>query len=328
MADDPSSTPTPTPSDALTSALLNMVQSASSPDIFKAQVMILRRLALEGNIIPSRIPAPRNISEIGGYINLLNTLSEPAMREQMLAGILGVAGPNPPLGWLSSAAPLSLVPLPNDRPAGPFQAAIPLTFAVRSDFSNALQSALNNLHAQGCMLPLMSNIYPLPTSAPNAQPPDDALPYLGRTLDIVPATALNDPSTDPVALARTAGSSDPYLPVARVISPGSVAVTPANWEALKCDATKCTPVTLNNASYVPIGPVLAAAGFYQASPPPQPSSILSTGWSHFTNLTGLVTGTTRLGDELSLLYNLSDINSSVFANSLNWVWDGTKFAKP
>ncbi|MDE3181611.1 MAG: hypothetical protein KGM47_18350 [Acidobacteriota bacterium] len=320
---NPSTTPT---GDALTGALLDMVKSASSPDVFQAQMMLLRRLALEGSVIPSRVQAPQNISQIGCYVNLLETLSEPAMREQMLAGILGVAGPNPPLGWLASAPPLSMISLPNDRPEGAFQPAIPLAFAVRSDFAGALQAGLKTLHDQGCQLPLLSNAYPLPPSAVNTQPPADVLPYLGRTLDVVPAAALNDPTADPVAMARAAGSSDPYKLVARVIAPGTVAVAPANWDALKCDATKCTPVTMNNASFAPIAPILNGAGFYQTSPPPQPASLATPGWGHFTNVTGLVTGVSRLGDELSLLYSFSAIASSVFGNSLNWVWTGFAFA--
>lgn len=312
--------------DQFVSALLDMVKSASSPDIYQAQMMLLRRLALEGSVVPSRVPAPKNISEVGGYVNLLATLSEPAMREQMLAGILGVAGPNPPMGWLASAPPLALILLPNDRPDGASQPSIPLAFSVRSDFAAALQQGLKTLHNQGCQLPLQSNLYPLPSAIPGAQPPDDALPYLGRTLDVVSATALNDPTTDPVALARASGSSNPYQLVARVLNPGSVPVTPANWDALKCDATQCSPITINNGSYVPVGPVLAAAGFYQPSPPPQPSSITSTAWAHFTNVTGLVTGVTKLGDELSLLYSVSDLATSVFAGCLNWAWNGTKFS--
>jgi hypothetical protein len=35
---------------------------------------------------------------------------------------------------------------------------------------------------------------------------------------------------------------------------------------------------------------------------------------------------TKLGDELSLLYNWSAIMSSVFASELTWVWNGTQFA--
>ena len=52
-------------------SLLTMAQAATSPDAIEAQNMLLRRMALEGDVVGSRIPPPRNISEIGGYINLL-----------------------------------------------------------------------------------------------------------------------------------------------------------------------------------------------------------------------------------------------------------------
>ncbi len=309
-------------------ALISILQAAGSPDAQEAQTILLRRLALEGDVTPSRIPAPKNITEIGGYLNLLADLSQPEMRAQMLAGILGVAGPNPPLGWLTAQPMLSMVSLANDRPSSPAQPAIPLTVAVRSDFVAALQAALKTLHDQGATLPLLSPLRPLPPSAPGVSPPDDALPYLGRTLDLVPATALRDPTTDPVALVRAQGSSDPFLPASQVITAGSVAVAPANYDALKCDATACSAVQLNGARFVPIAPVLAAAGFYPTAPFPQPTSVASVAWAHFTNVTGLVSGVTKLGDELSLLYPPAAIASSVFADRLYWVWNGTGFAQP
>jgi hypothetical protein len=85
-------------------------------------------------------------------------------------------------------------------------------------------------------------------------------------------------------------------------------------------------VPLNGALVVPVAPLLAAAGFYPASPLPQPTSSASTAWAHFTNVTGLVAGTTRLGDELSLLYDPDVVAQSVFNNMLNWVWNGAQFA--
>ena len=48
-------------------ALIGLVQSAASPDALESQNIILRRMALEGDVLGSRIPPPRNISEIGGY---------------------------------------------------------------------------------------------------------------------------------------------------------------------------------------------------------------------------------------------------------------------
>jgi hypothetical protein len=137
-----------------------------------------------------------------------------------------------------------------------------------------------------------------------------------------------DPDSDPVAVARQ--GSAPYQIVARVLSPGSVAVTAAAWEALKCDATSCTstPAPSGGRSFVPVAPVLATAGFYPASPLPQPAKGTDTAWAQFRNTTGLVTGSTLLGDELSVLYSAGDIAASVFAGRLYYVWNGTTFVAP
>jgi hypothetical protein len=43
------------------------------------------------------------------------------------------------------------------------------------------------------------------------------------------------------------------------------------------------------------------------------------------NVTGLVAGSTKLGDELSLLYRPEQIVNSVFAPMMSWTWDGTTF---
>src|SRR5207253_9484342 len=115
-------------------SFLDILKTAVSPDALEAQNIILRRIALQGDVIPSRVPPPRNITEIGGYLNLLTNLNELDMRSQVLAGILGVAGPNPPLGWISTSTPLDFSPLVNDRPKGAAQASLPVTVPIRSDF--------------------------------------------------------------------------------------------------------------------------------------------------------------------------------------------------
>lgn len=314
---------------SIASSFMSILQNATSPDALNAQSIILRRIALEGDVIGSRVPPPKNITEIGGYLNYLTTTNQNEMRSQTLAGILGVAGPNPPLGWLSSGQPtLSLVKIPNDRPAGAAQAIIPLTILIRSDFADALKAALTELHNQGGMLPLQNGPTTLPLGAPGLTPPSDVLPYLYRTLDVVPATALVDPATDPIALVRASGTSKPYEIAARVLSPGSVPVTASNYDAVKCTATASSTVTLNSAQLVPIATAMQKAGFYQASPMPMPTSLSSTAWAHLTNITGLIKGVTKLGDELSLLYSWNDIQNSVFSNSLGLVWDGATFSTP
>ncbi len=85
-------------------------------------------------------------------------------------------------------------------------------------------------------------------------------------------------------------------------------------------------VQLNQVEFVPIGPIFAAAGFYLPSPLPVPANSTQTGWNRLTNTTGLVTGATMLGDELSLLYRQDQIAASAFAAMLQWTWNGSTFA--
>jgi hypothetical protein len=311
----------------LMSSFLNLIQTGTSPDAVEAQNIILRRIALQGDVVASRVPPPLNISEIGGYINLLTTLNQTDMLAQTLAGVLGVAGPVPTLGWVSNSVSLGLAQVPNDRPAVAAQPSIPITVAIRTDFRPAFQAAMTTLHNQGATLPLLSGPIALPTAQPGLLPTGiDPMPYLGRALDIVPATALVNPSTDAIALVSSTGPAGPYQLAAQVLSPGSVAVAGANWTALQCTATACTPVALSNAQFVPIAPLLATVGFYPANPLPVPTSLASIGWGHFTNITGLVAGQTALGEELANIYTWSQIVESAFAGALNWLWNGSTFA--
>lgn len=308
-------------------SLVNLLNSSTSPDSLEAQNILLRRLALEGDVVGSRVPPPRNITEIGGYFNLLGTLKEGAMREQALAGILGVAGPMPAQGWISTTTPLAMVSLVNDRPAGSAQPSIPVNFLVRSDFVGAVQAALKTLHATGATLPFTGPaVITLPPGTAGASLPGNILYYLGRTLTVAPQAALVAPATDPIALIRASGTSDPFAIAANVLNPGTTAVTPGNYDALQCTPTTATTVSLTAASFVPVAPILAQAGFYPASPLPQPTKSTDTGWATFTNVTGLTAGTTLLGDELGMLYSPSTIAASVFASMLNLMWNGATFA--
>lgn len=305
-------------------ALLNVLNTSTSPDVVQAQAILLRRLALEGGVIPSRIPAPLNITEIGGYINLLTTLHMTDVRSQMLTSVLGVAGAVPSLGWLQAQPTLSWLSLPNDRPAGPQQGTIPLTFQARSDFAPALQLALQGLHDRGCALPIAAPVQTLPpTGAPT---PTDFLPLLGRAFTLIPGLALANPDSDLLAVAQL--SSGPWQVVARRISAGPVGVTPDQWSALTCTATACTvsPPPAGGRQYVPIAPVLATAGFVPAVPGAQPQSSVDYGWIRFNNISGLVPGTTTLGSELVLLYPQSAIATSELAGLAGYVWNGTTFA--
>jgi hypothetical protein len=300
--------------------------------------------------VPSRVPPPLNITEIGGYVNLLTNLKQTDMLSQVLAGILGVAGPNPPLGWIETATPLSFVPMTNDRPAGPAQPTLPVIVPIRSDFLGPLQAALQGLHDQGCLVPFLSGPSYLPSSGSNGMPPADPLPYIGRALNLAPATALVDPATDPLALVRTQGSTGPFEIAARSFSsegpppppgggggppppPGGGPPVPpsvpvANYEALQCTASACNPVALVGAPLVLLSAALASAGFYPVSPPSQPANTSDTSWARLTNVTGLTAGVTKLGDELALLYSWDTIAGSVFSGALGWTWNGTQFVSP
>jgi hypothetical protein len=305
-------------------ALLDVLKNSNSPEVAQAQAIMLRRLALEGDVTGSRIPAPRNITEVGGYINLLSDLGQPEMRAQMLAGALGVAGPNPPLGWLPTQPQVGWVIIPNDRPAGPAQGAIPLSFQTRSDFAPALQLALQGLHDRGCALPIVAPTRALPPTA--ASVPSDLLPLLGRAFDVVPGTALRDPDNDALAVARV--GVDPFQLVARRMSSGPIGVNPAPWEALACNATSCTPVPPPAAGrqYVSVAQVLSSAGFYPAIPGHEPVSLNDVSWARFVNVTGLVPGVTTLGDELTLLYAQSDVAASGLMGRIGDRWTGATFA--
>ncbi len=213
--------------------------------------------------------------------------------------------------------------LANDRPAGASQPAIPLSFGVRSDFAPAVEAARAVLHAQGALLPLLAPVLPLPRGVAGVAPPSDPLPWLGRSIQVVPATALVDADTDPMALARVVGTAAPFEVVAR-----STSAAAQNWDAIECTSAACATVQTNSA-VVAVAPQLALAGFYPiATPVPMPTTLASVSWSTFRNITGLVAGVTTLGDELSLVYSPAEVLASAFAARLSWVWDGGTFVAP
>ena len=308
--------------------LLSVLSAAASPDAVEAQNIIMRRIALEGDVTGAGIPSILMSSPtmVGGVLNYLTATKQTAILQQALAGMLGVAGPSQPLGWISNVQPLAMADVTNDRPAGPAQPTIPLVSLVRSDFVGAVKAAIAGVHHYGATVPFASPpVLQLPSGAPGATPPADVLKYLGRELNLAPAAALAAPATDPLAIVRSGGPSAPWQLAARVLTATSATVAPADYDAIQCTPTSKSTVTLTQARLVPLGPALAAAGFYPASPLPIPANSTQTAWATFTNVTGLVAGSTRLGDELSLLYSPDTVASSVFASILDWVWNGSTF---
>ena len=310
-------------------AMIDVLKNSTSSEMLQAQQILLRRMALEGDVVPSRIPAPGNITEIGGYLNLLEESNQPELRAQVLASVLGVAGPNPPLGWIATEPSLFFTTRANDRPEGALQAAIPVQFTMRSDFASAFDTALQTIHERGCQLPLLSSMRALPSFQGGTPPASELLSYIGRTLDLVPSAALVDPDTDPLVLAHE-GTSDRQV-VARqlnAVAPKASVVSPANWIPWKCTGTTCQELAAASRTYLPLAPILNAAGWYQPSPLAPQSPSQPGNWRRWTNITGLVAGVTRYGEELGYLYTQAAIVASSLREYLPWVWNGTEFARP
>lgn len=304
--------------------LLDILSAAAGLDAMQAQQMLLRRLAVQGDVIPSRIPAPRNISEVGGYLNLLTTLNQTELRAQVLASVLGVAGPNPPVGWFPSAAPLSFVTVANDRPNVASAAAIPLTYTLRSDFATPFAAAMNTVHAASALVPFVTPSRTLPPDNPPLAADYDMLDALGRTLAIVPSAGLVDAAADPVAVAIPNPA-----PVAAALDVMAAITDPAaptsNWDATTFDPAAGLQTTTVTRAFLPLSPIFNAAGWYRLAPPP-PAPPLETFWFRWINVTGLVAGTTRFGDELALLYDPLQIAASPLRDRLTWKWNGSAFA--
>ena len=70
--------------------LMEFLKQETSEEAIKIRNLMMKRIATEGSVTASRIPAPKNITELGGYINLLTSLGEDEMRRQTIAAALGV----------------------------------------------------------------------------------------------------------------------------------------------------------------------------------------------------------------------------------------------
>jgi hypothetical protein len=314
--------------DQVLATLLAILKDSTSPEFMRTQQILAQRLALTGSVIPSRIPAPKNITEIGGYLNLLEKLNETELRSQSLASILGVAGPNPPAGLLPTQPVIFFATRQNDRPAVAQQPTIPVQFTMRSDFIAAFDGALKEIRDRGCALPILSPVRSLSQFNSAASSTEkDFLKAIGRTLELMPTTALIDPDADALALARLAAGGDQQV-VARQLdasAPKAGEVTAESWIAWKCDNSSCSETTADR-TYLPLNPMLNAAGWHQSATPDDPTSLREPGnWFRWTNVTGLVPGVTRFGDELRLLYTEAEIVASPLREELDKVWDGTTF---
>ncbi|MFK5634361.1 MULTISPECIES: hypothetical protein [unclassified Ornithinimicrobium] len=325
-------TPTPSVDDGLSEiveVLTELMRTATRPEVLEAQRVLLQRLAHQGDVFPSRVPPPGNITEVGGYLNLLASMGLAETRANAVASALGIAGPPPRAGLSTPGA--GFVEIVNDRPAGPAQFSIPPTIRVRADLVTPLLTALTLLHASGCALPLRSVVPGLPAAVPSAPPVLDQtqlLAVLGRTLEVFPGTVLVDPATDPLAVARPDQPPGEELRlVARELDGGAL-VPEASWVSVRADETTVTEDVPAAARHLEVGPLLAAQGWYHPEPLVAPTSLREPGTLvRLINRTGLVAGETTLGTELAGLYTAAEIGSSALAAHVQAVWDGEAFAQ-
>jgi hypothetical protein len=313
--------------DALLLALTDAIRGASTPEIQQAQALLLRRLATEGDVIPSRIPAPRNITEVGGYFNLLTDLAETQLRHNMLSAALGLANEALPATGLGSVPPMRLQSVQNDRPAGPASTTVPLAVAIRNDLAAALQAVLDGVHADGGVLPLWSPPVALPPATAAPGPIPDPLLYLGRRVWLAPTAALTDPTVDSLVLGRASTDPAPGYRVGIRVSPGTVAAPALDWTGLVFDTVSASFVerSVGTVGLLPLSTALAGSPFVATPIPAAPASRMDTAWARLTAIGGLIPGVSTLGAELALVWNSDAVAASVFAGHLDAVWDGTTF---
>lgn len=337
MAETEPTTPDPTTPDptftTVMEAIVELIRSGVRPDVLEAQRLLLQRLATQGDVFPSRIPAPLNITQVGGYLNLLERAGEQGMRTSAVASALGIAGPPTVAAGTGGAVPVGFIDVANDRPAGAIQASIPPLLTVRADFHAPLLAARQTLHAAGCLLPLRAPRAVLPASQPGATAIGldmaAVLTALGRTLELFPGTVLVDPATDALAIARPeTPATDPVRLVARELDGGTL-VNEASWVATRASATAVADDPPALARYLDVAPVMQAAGWVHPAPLELPANLQARGTlARFVNLTGLIAGETTLGAELELLYPPAAIARSALALFTGWSWDGAAFVAP
>ena len=327
--DTPDTSKPATIEEDLAQSIISILETTNSPEIQRAREIIAYRLAISGDVAPSRIPAPRNITEIGGYINLLSDYGEVEQRSRMIAAALGIAGPQVNLPQPGTLPPLSFSSRNQVRPEGAQQATFQLSFTIRSDFVAAFDAATQSITALGGAMPILSGLRQLPaagTTTPAAG--DEQLNLIGRMLILSPTAALREVAVDPLSLSRPdAGGA--FQLMARVINdtaPDASTVSDADWISWECDIDQCSEVATTDARFA-LTPILNTAGWHQLAPIADPTSVNEmNGWNRWRNITGIVPGQTRFGDELQLLYSAAELVSSPVFDQLDLIWNGNEFA--
>lgn len=70
--------------------LLDILQKDNSDEMMAIKRRIYERIAEESEVKPTRIPRPLNITEVGGYYNLLEKLGDEKMQRRLIASALGL----------------------------------------------------------------------------------------------------------------------------------------------------------------------------------------------------------------------------------------------
>lgn len=70
--------------------VLDILKQENSPEMQAIKLRIYERIAEESDVKPSRIPPPKNITELGGYYNLLTKLDDQKMQRRLIASALGL----------------------------------------------------------------------------------------------------------------------------------------------------------------------------------------------------------------------------------------------
>ena len=280
--------------------LLEILRQEASPETIKARNMILRRIATENQVVASRIPQPMNITEIGGYLNLLEKLGHNDLQYGMIASILGQPPKNTETAFYDTEPVIFFSEYISDRPECPGIMSLPLTFSMRNDFSAPFSAVVRTLHESGANLPMMSVVPQLPRVG---CVPDETemMRIIGRRMEIAPSSAYNDPTKDPIVVTKE-GIFAKNGSISRDVN------------ALKLSEKGMEEVELS-AGLIPLESLLAQAGWYRFGEDPL----------KLVNITGLVKGRTTYGEELARIYTGAQIAASGVRDVISLVWDGKAF---
>ncbi|MCL2799807.1 MAG: hypothetical protein FWD54_06000 [Endomicrobia bacterium] len=295
--------------------LLDIIKQENSPEAAAARNMILQRIALSGDVTPSRIEAPQNITQIGGYINLLESYGQTEMRNQMLASVLGIANNAEIPGYISPVLYFEMKL--NDRPECPQQAYLPLSYHMRSDFSPAFAVSMNELHKAGAYLPVVSQKPALPALHAAAPSSDEILFLLGRMIMISPVAAFSDPETDPIVVEGKSGVGAVYVRTGNNADKKTLEVFVRKEDSSGYETKEVTGL------FAPLAEIMKKSGWIaKESDGDKDDPQKALCWVNFT---GLMPETSKLGKELALLYAPQQITASKVREMLNITFNGQGF---